>query len=430
MGVVFNPFTGNFDFVSEAFRTIIPTTGTNIVADAQKDTITLTSSTSTIIADGNGTTDTLDLRVNTALFPSASFTTIATPAGISPIADAVADTLTFLAGTGLTITGSDPDTITFNNTINIDEVLTNGNSTTGVINFTDDLAGLTWNIGSHEARIYFDTGQLIFADANDSVDLILQTNNISISPTNGQTNVSGIFNFISGSDIQFESGGFTSKIEASGTDLLWSKISVGSPNLIMGIPIRMQNAIEFQVRDADLSINSSTDGQMDFAADVKILATTPHFQVSNDFEVGATGSFSSSVVINEGGNDADTRIESNDEANMFYVDAGNNRIGIGTATPTEVLGVRGNIALETAGNGIQIKEGSNARMGLAALVAGTATVSNTSVTASTRIFLSRNLTGGTVGHLSTTISAGTSFTINSTSATDTSRIVWFLMEPA
>lgn len=84
----------------------------------------------------------------------------------------------------------------------------------------------------------------------------------------------------------------------------------------------------------------------------------------------------------------------------------------------------------TAGRGIRIPEGSNARMGTATLVAGTVTVSNTSVTANTRIFLSRSTTGGTTGNLSTTQSASTSFTINSSSGTDTSTVNWLLFEPS
>lgn len=86
------------------------------------------------------------------------------------------------------------------------------------------------------------------------------------------------------------------------------------------------------------------------------------------------------------------------------------------------------VAIGSAG-GLQIKTGSNQRMGTATLVAGTVTVNNTSITANTLIFLSRTTTGGTVGHLSTTLVASTSFTINSSSATDTSVVAWLLVEP-
>ena len=40
----------------------------------------------------------------------------------------------------------------------------------------------------------------------------------------------------------------------------------------------------------------------------------------------------SEVVINESSNDLDFRIESNDNANQIFVDAGNNHVNIGTAT--------------------------------------------------------------------------------------------------
>lgn len=83
-----------------------------------------------------------------------------------------------------------------------------------------------------------------------------------------------------------------------------------------------------------------------------------------------------------------------------------------------------------AGSGFRIKEGTNARMGTATLVGGTIAVANTSVSATTRVLYARSTTGGTPGHLSTTQSTGVSFTINSSSGTDTSTCVWMLVEPA
>jgi hypothetical protein len=99
----------------------------------------------------------------------------------------------------------------------------------------------------------------------------------------------------------------------------------------------------------------------------------------------------------------------------------------------------GNITLGTAGGGLKIKEGSNARMGQATLVNGTVTVSNTSVTASTRIFLTRAVNGGTtIGVLGVgTVVAATSFVIESStltagvlSADDDSTVNWLLIEPS
>lgn len=95
-----------------------------------------------------------------------------------------------------------------------------------------------------------------------------------------------------------------------------------------------------------------------------------------------------------------------------------------------VLSLDGDFRISVAGKGLRIAEGANARMGVSTLVAGTVTVANTSVTANTRIFLTRSTVGGTLGHLSHTKSNGVSFTINSSSATDTSVIQWLLIESA
>lgn len=90
----------------------------------------------------------------------------------------------------------------------------------------------------------------------------------------------------------------------------------------------------------------------------------------------------------------------------------------------------GNLRVNTAGKGLQIAEGANARMGTAVLVAGTVTVANTSVTANTRILLTSQVDGGTVGFLRvSTRTAATSFVITSSSATDTSTVAWLLVEP-
>lgn len=90
----------------------------------------------------------------------------------------------------------------------------------------------------------------------------------------------------------------------------------------------------------------------------------------------------------------------------------------------------GSIIANTAGYGLKVKEGTNAKMGESTLVGGTVTVTNTSVGATSRIFISRRVAGGTVGTMTFTISAGTSFTITSSSGTDTSTVQWLIVDPA
>lgn len=91
----------------------------------------------------------------------------------------------------------------------------------------------------------------------------------------------------------------------------------------------------------------------------------------------------------------------------------------------------GNFLIQQAGKGLRVKEGSNAKQGTVTLVAGAATVSNTSVTANSRIFLTSQSDGGTPGWLRVSArSAGTSFTITSSSGSDTSTVAYQIFEPA
>ena len=53
----------------------------------------------------------------------------------------------------------------------------------------------------------------------------------------------------------------------------------------------------------------------------------------------------SPVVINPVGADQDTRIAGDNDANLLYTDAGTDKVGVGTSTPTEKLDVYGNLAI-------------------------------------------------------------------------------------
>ena len=50
------------------------------------------------------------------------------------------------------------------------------------------------------------------------------------------------------------------------------------------------------------------------------------------------------AVFNEGSADVDFRVESNGNANMLFVDGGNNRVGIGTSTVDQPLHVEGSVS--------------------------------------------------------------------------------------
>lgn len=97
------------------------------------------------------------------------------------------------------------------------------------------------------------------------------------------------------------------------------------------------------------------------------------------------------------------------------------------------LSTSGQVSIQTAGKGLSVKEGSNAKQGTATLVLGVATVANTSVTANSRIFLNAQSLGTVTVPQALAVTArtaGTSFTITSSTLTDTSVIAFEIFEPS
>ncbi|MFA5920134.1 MAG: hypothetical protein WC856_02435 [Methylococcaceae bacterium] len=85
----------------------------------------------------------------------------------------------------------------------------------------------------------------------------------------------------------------------------------------------------------------------------------------------------------------------------------------------------------TKKTGLVVSEAANGKQGVATLVGGTKVVSNTAITATSRIFLTSQSDGGTPGFLRISArTAGTSFTILSSSGTDTSVVAYEIFEPA
>ena len=68
------------------------------------------------------------------------------------------------------------------------------------------------------------------------------------------------------------------------------------------------------------------------------------------------------------------------------------------------------------------------RSGIETLVTGTKVVANTRITATSYIRLTRQTAGGTLGELSVVPNVGVGFTINSSSATETSTIFYEIVE--
>ena len=74
---------------------------------------------------------------------------------------------------------------------------------------------------------------------------------------------------------------------------------------------------------------------------INLTSTGDTTLAANNFTIDATTNITLTrgTVINEDGADSDTRIESDNQANMFFVDASADAIGIMTNAPTEALDI-------------------------------------------------------------------------------------------
>jgi hypothetical protein len=116
--------------------------------------------------------------------------------------------------------------------------------------------------------------------------------------------------------------------------------------------------------DADTSITADTDDQID----IKIAGADDFSFTANTFTAAAGSSISSpdysgGAVFNEGSADVDFRIEGNGEANLFYVDAGEDKIYSGIAAKSvHAAGYEPHIQIEGTGdnkNSVSLTQNSN-----------------------------------------------------------------------
>jgi len=74
--------------------------------------------------------------------------------------------------------------------------------------------------------------------------------------------------------------------------------------------------------------------------------TTIGDESSDVFQLTGSAYIAGPLVINDASADVDLRVESSNNANMLVVDAGNDRVGIGTDSPDYTLDVAGNIGVD------------------------------------------------------------------------------------
>jgi len=95
------------------------------------------------------------------------------------------------------------------------------------------------------------------------------------------------------------------------------------------------------------------------------------------------------------------------------------------------IGSTANFTMLGVGKGIQIKEGTNAKQGTCSMVAGSCIVSNTQITANSRLFYNYQQCNTNIGILyESSRTAGASFIINNTNGANTCTIAYEIFEPS
>ena len=87
------------------------------------------------------------------------------------------------------------------------------------------------------------------------------------------------------------------------------------------------------------SLDISGDIDVDGTTNLDVVDIDGAVDMASTLQVDGAATFNSGVVVNESGVDADFRVESDGNANMLFVDGGNNRVGIGTSSPYKTLTV-------------------------------------------------------------------------------------------
>lgn len=134
--------------------------------------------------------------------------------------------------------------------------------------------------------------------------------------------------------------------------------------------------------------------------------------------------------------DVNSRAELNADSSLVFGDGVNppdtaiKRVSPGTVQFPGQVNVFGSVDIAATGAGLRVKAAANCKMGTGVLVAGTVTIANTSVTATSKIFLTDTSNGANLGVLSVgAINAGVSFVVNSSQGLDTGSFNYLIVEP-
>ena len=197
---------------------------------------------------------------------------------------------------------------------------TSGVSITGALNLTDSSAGGILNVGSSsDLQIYHNgsntifnnqTGNLFLIQGADDADVYLQCDD--------QTGGQATYIWLDGSEGEV-------KLRHASSGSATTKLTTKSTGVEITGSLDMNGGEVILDADADTSITADTDDQID----IKVGGT-------DEMKLTTSG-----IVINEGGNSRDFRVEGDNKDNLLLVDGSADKIGINTSSPDALLDVEG-----------------------------------------------------------------------------------------
>ena len=201
----------------------------------------------------------------------------------------------------------------------------------------------------------------LFTEDNGGSIVELGTNPSSLTVTGEITANGGIAlgdsdkaTFGAGDDLQIYHDGSDSYIKDEGTGNLYLTTNGSTMNLQAGSDNMVKIYKDAQVEifhDASVKLATTSTGiDVTGTATMDGLVVDGGSTFNNNVTANRvivtdgiqdTGQGGSATVFNESGSTADFRVESDGNANMLFVDGGNNRVGVGTGSPNRDLHISG-----------------------------------------------------------------------------------------
>ena len=361
--------TGSSGTVTEAFKTIAVSGQSDVVADSATDTLTLVAgSNMTITTNASG--DSITFASSGSGTTQNLFETIAVSGQSNVVADSATDTLTLAAGTGMTITtDASTDTITFasSGSYSDSDVDTHLNTSTAATNEV-----LSWNgsdydwvaqTGGSSSTVYqyADAGMVEYefsASANQTTFSGTDANSATLSYT-----ANSIMVFLNGV-LQDDGVDYTA---TNGSSVVFSS-ALAANDEVRIIAVSSTATLHNPTKlDAITTVNS----QAAYSLTLNSAAYTPSHvnalivsvngitqEPGDSFTIsGSTITFNPALVT---GDVVDYIIDFGRKFHVpewegdftidsptFHVDSTNNRVGVGTLTPSYLLDVNGQANVTT-----------------------------------------------------------------------------------